>query len=374
MIVALPLFCLACTTQKNHDVRRGGSRTTSRTELLPIQMRKIRLILSFDHELSLGGTDSYQYNLFGPTDALIRLADQLAVPIVLFTDILCAERYKQWDRDGFFTPYTKQLVSALAHGNDVQLHIHPHWVDSSWVNGTYYPSPHFALSDFENAQPPNDIPGIVSRAYELLCELCSTQVADYRCIAYRAGGHNLSPATGTILTALFEKGIRIDSSIVKGFRFRSGISTVDLTRMPESPNWTIPLSGPLGAQADSGMFEIPVAGKPRTPLNNVPFLINRVLRRKRAHDPRGPSIHAGHTPVFQKLSRMFPRSAWALSFDDAAHSVDDVMGILRAHVRTHEGTGDIICAAVSHPKSMGEYEFRSCVRSCSERAKSLVTA
>jgi hypothetical protein len=320
-------------------------------------MRKIRLILSFDHELSLGGTVSYRRNLFDPTDALIRLADDLAVPISLFTDVLCAERYAQWDPAGFFTPYSMQIASALTRGHDVQLHIHPHWVDSTWANGTYYPSTHFALSDFENALPPNDIPGIVNRAYDFLCELCTAYVADYRCIAYRAGGHNLSPATGTILTALFDNGVRIDSSIVKGFRFRSELSTVDLTGMPKSPNWMIPLSGPLYAEADSGMFEIPVAAKPRTTLNNVPVLINRVLHRRRAHNPLGPSIHASHTPLFQKLARLFPRSAWALSFDDAAHSLDDVMGIFRAHVRAHDGTDDIICAAASHPKCMGDYEL-----------------
>ncbi|HKE36106.1 MAG TPA: hypothetical protein VKB39_01650, partial [Candidatus Baltobacteraceae bacterium] len=148
-----------------------------------------------------------------------------------------------------------------------------------------------------------------------------------------------------------------DSSIVKGFRFSSGISRVDMTGMPEEANWTIPLTGPLNANASFGLYEVPVAGKPRTPFNNVPFLVNRVIMRKRSHDERGFSIHAAHTPPLQKLGRMFPRSAWALSFDDAAHSVGDVLSILRAHVAAHRRSDDIICAAVSHPKSMGAYEI-----------------
>ena len=318
---------------------------------------RVRLILSYDHELSLGGTDSFSYNLFDPTDELLRVASELDVPVALFTDVLCAERYRTWDREGFFEPYRQQLGRALQGGHDVQLHIHPHWVDSTCEGGVYRPSAHFALSDFEHAPPPNDIAGIVGRAYDLLTVLCSEYDPQYRCIAYRAGGHNLSPATATILSSLYTKGVRIDSSIVKGFRFSSGISTVDMTDMPAAPNWTIPLDGPLNAAGDVGLYEVPVAGKPRTPLNNVPFLVNRVLRRKHAHDPRGPSIHAAHTPLMQKLGRMFPRSAWALSFDDAAHSVNDVLGILREHVRAHRGMGDVVCAAVSHPKSMGAYEF-----------------
>jgi hypothetical protein len=319
-------------------------------------MQNVLLVLSFDHELSLGGADSYQYNLFEPTSALIRLAAELEVPIVLFTDVLCAARYRDWDRDGFYEPYHKQLLDASRRGHDVQLHIHPHWVDSTWVDGAYRPSTSFALSDFGDAAPPNDIGGIVDLAYDLLCELMEPD-AGYRCIAYRAGGNNLHPRTHDILSALYDKGIRIDSSIIKGFRFKSGISTVDFSAMPAPANWTIPLSGPLNAQAEEGIYEVPIAGRPRTPLNNVPFLVNRVLRRQRAHDPKGRSIHSDHTPPLQKIARLFPMSAWPLSFDEAVLSVDDALQTLRYHVASHPADETIVCAAVSHPKCLGSYEL-----------------
>lgn len=320
-------------------------------------MQNLRLVLSFDHELSLGGADSFQYNLFEPTDALIRLAAELEVPIVLFTDVLCAARYRDWDRDGFFEPYRKQLHEALHQGHDVQLHIHPHWVDSTWTGGAYRPSTSFALSDFGDVAPPNDIRGIVDRAYDLLCEMMLASDPRYRCIAYRAGGNNLSPRTRDILSALYDKGIRIDSSIAKGFRFRSGISTVDFAGMPAEANWTIPVTGPLQAQSQEGIYEVPIASRPRTPLNNVPFLINRVLQRQRARDPKGRSIHSGHTPPLQKLARLFPRSAWPLSFDEAVLSVEDALRTLRHHVDSHPSDDTIVCASVSHPKCLGFYEL-----------------
>jgi hypothetical protein len=224
------------------------------------------------------------------------------------------------------------------------------------------------LSDFANEAPPNDIFGIVSRAYDFLSELCRTYDPSYSCIAYRAGGYNLAPATGTILTSLYEKGIRIDSSIIKDYRFSSGISDVDFSRMPGRANWTIPLAGPLTAQAREGILEVPIASKPRTPVNNVPFLFSRVVHRKRAHDARGRSIHFNHTTAAQKLARMFPRSAWTLSFDDGAQSIEDVMGIFGAHVDAHRNDDEIVCAAISHPKSMGAYEF-SLMRSFVRRAR-----
>ena len=77
---------------------------------------KLTFLLSFDHELSLGGTDSYTYNLFEPTELLLDLADNLSVPVILFTDVLCGIRFKEWDQSGFYVPYVKQLSSKLAGG------------------------------------------------------------------------------------------------------------------------------------------------------------------------------------------------------------------------------------------------------------------
>lgn len=320
-------------------------------------MRKLRLVLSFDHELSLGGADSYQRNLFAPTEELFGVAAELGVKIVLFTDVLCAMRFRDWDRDGFFEPYCRQLENALLQGHDVQLHIHPHWLDSTWENGTFKPSTSFALSNFAAASPPFDIRGIVGSAYDFLSHLCSSYDSSYKCIAYRAGGYNFAPATAEILQSLYEKGIRIDSTIIKGYRFKSGISEVDFSGMPAAANWTIPLSGPLHACDERGIFEVPIAGKPRTPLNNVPFLVNRVLHRRRGYDSGGRSIHAGNTSIPDKLARLFPRSAWTLGFDEPAQSRDDVMSVLRSYVESHGRDDEIICATISHPKSMGAYEF-----------------
>ena len=310
-------------------------------------MQKIRLLLSFDHELSLGGTESYRHNLFDPTETLFAVADELSVPITLFTDILCGLRYREWDYEGFYVPYCRQLHSALARDHDVQLHVHPHWVNSTFSGGVFRPSTSFSLESFSDTPPPNDVASIIARAFSSLVEICRAREPRYACIAYRAGGFNLAPED-QVLTVLHRHGIRIDSSVIKGYRFKSEISEVDYSRTPSPANWTV---------WPPGIFEVPIASKPRTPLNNLPFLTSRVLHRKRAHDPRGSAIHAQHTQPLQKLGRLFPRSAWTLGFDDAAQSVDDVMKILHAHVAAHSRDREIICAALSHPKNMGEYEF-----------------
>lgn len=319
-------------------------------------MKKIKILISFDHELSLGGTNSYSRNLFGPTDQVIKTANDIDVPITLFTDVLCAIRFKEWDGKLFFQVYREQIRRTIQEGHDVQLHLHPHWIDSKYLNGKIIPSTNFALGDFHNRVWPNNIPGIINRGVEFLNELCTEEFPNYKCIAYRAGGYNLSPETSTILSSLYDNGIRIESSIAKGYFFKSKISEVNFRRMPEKANWFIPLTGPVNRESLSGLFEIPIATSPRNPINNISFLLKRVIWKNRRYQSGGWGLHERrNTSFFQKIGRLIPQSAWCLSFDNYAHSVKDLIRILVYHIQKHSNNDEIICCTISHPKSMGEY-------------------
>jgi hypothetical protein len=318
-------------------------------------LKRLEIVLSFDHELSLGGASCYDTNIFDPTKRIIEVADRAGVPVCLFTDILCAKRFYEWDRDGFFSKYRQQIHAALKSGHEIQLHIHPHWVNSEFVDGKFVPSTSFSLAHFKNSTPPNDIAGIVASAARFLNEMCREVDEKYSCCAYRAGGYNLSGAESEILMALYGNGIRIDSSIAKGFLFKSDISTVDYRIMPKRANWIIPLGGPLSAEADEGMLEIPIVAMPRTPWNNLPFLAKRLIYKKRAYASKGYGIHVGNESVAKKLSRLFPRSVWMAGFDNHTHSVSTTMKILKRYLAAHRSTEVISCSLISHPKSMGNH-------------------
>lgn len=319
-------------------------------------MPKLLVNLSFDHELSLGGAASYQHNLFEPTDRLLELAVDLGVPLTFYTDVCCAMRFREWDAEGFFIPYRQQIGRIIAAGHEAQLHIHPHWIDSEYRDGRFIPARTFALADFKGRQPPDTIDGIVGRSVAFLTELCRETDSQYRCIAYRAGGFNLAPETASILSALYANGIRIDSSVVKNYYFASNLSTVDFTDMPASANWLIDPGGPINRPAVKGIFEVPIPARPRTPLNNMPFLAKRLLHRKRGYHSGGWPIHDGNTSFIQKLNRLFPRSVWMLAFDNPAFSLGDVMRTFAYHVERHASEDIIIMAAICHPKLMGGYE------------------
>ena len=344
--------------------RMPPNSVASSTGKLPL----LRLLLSFDHELSLGQSADYARDLFDPTDRVIELADELEVPLTLFTDVCCALRFREWDESGFFGRYRRQLETAIEHGHDVQLHIHPHWIDSEYRDGRFVPAGSYSLGGFRDRAWPDNISGIIGRGKELLEEICGPRRPGYQCIAYRAGGFCLAPGTEAILSALWEHGIRIDSSIAKGNYFASELWRVDHRHMPDRANWYVAPSGPLDRDAAEGLYEIPIATRPRTPWNNLPFLFKRLFYRGRRYSSGGRPIDAGRTSVLDKLARLVPRSAWLLGFDNYTEGVDDLMRTLDCHVKRHSRDDMIACSALSHPKYMGSWA-RSLMRAFVEQVR-----
>ena len=317
--------------------------------------RNLRVLLAFDHEFSLGGTLDYSQNLFEPTRRLLDEADRLDVPITLFSDVCCVARFRDWDRAGVFEPFCDNLRNAIRRGHDVQLHLHPHWIDSTFEKGRFSPASSYTLSCFADRDYPHNISGIVQQGIELLNEICCQQDRRYRCVAFRAGGYALSPKTPCILKSLYDHGIRIESSIAKGNYFASNLWQVDHRQMPRSANWYISTEGPIDRAAGDGLFEIPIAARPRTPVNNLPFLFKRVLFKRRQYQSGGWPIDVGNTSLWDKLKRLAPHSAWLLGFDNFTDSAADLIKILQYHVDRHWHDSEIACSTVSHPKNMGDY-------------------
>jgi len=320
-----------------------------------MRMEKIKILLSFDHELPLGGVyHSFSEALFEPTSKLIALADDLGVPITLFTDVLCAMRFKEWDNVNFYQFFVDQIADAVKKKHDVQLHLHPHWLDTQFVNGRFVPSAKFKLADFKDRPYPGNIDGIIHQGIEFLDGICKKADSGYKCVAYRAGGFNLHPETELILKSLFKNGIRIESSINPGYYFKSALSTIDYKNMPNRSHWFLPFNGPLNKIAEEGLLEISIAGKPAGLFTNVKHIINKRIHHDRKFTT-GYTIHAGKYNLFNKLKFVF--STRMLGFDVYTLSPNDLMKILRYNIKKYKNDKTIILSSFSHPKNMGGYSL-----------------
>lgn len=322
-------------------------------------MTKIRLILTFDYELPLGGCTSYSKGLFEPAEAIVRLATERKIKIVFFADILSAVFLKRWDYKGFYLPFKEQLQKTLNLKHEVQLHIHPHWVNSRYEGGRFYPSEWKILSKFRNEKPPFDINGILNSGINELNEICNGH-GDFKCIAYRGGGYNLQPCTDIILKNLYENGIRFDSSIIKGYYFKSNIQEEDFRRMPDNSNWIIPLEGPLNAIAENGILEIPIASMPA----GIYFRLNRVynktrnknLYKKLKYNNFGTG-HTGHKTDMASRIKSLIYSPLVLSFDHLHQNISVLDAILSYQFKIYGDQEEIALCLNSHPKSLGPYHL-----------------
>ena len=322
-------------------------------------MPRILINLAFDHELSLGGVSgSYRQNLFEPTLDVLQLADDLAVKVTLFTDVLCSLRFNEQGQHGFVENYEQQIRHACEAGHDVQLHLHPHWQLTDISEHGFDPSPRYRLHDFRDDSAPDNISGIVARSVRYLREICGEARSDYECVAYRAGGLSISPSTREIVAALWRNGIRIDSSIAPGYRFRSTLNSVDFTAAPMIPNWYFreDVCDSLDPRANRELlFEVPIATAPRNPINNLPALCRRLVFRARRPMTGGVPLTETNTGPIDKLKRLFPFSSWFLSFDYWWSSGEFLVSVLCQYLRRFDSAppGDIIVSSLSHPKSMG---------------------
>ena len=319
-------------------------------------MKNLKIFLTFDHELPLGGLSSnYEQALFAPTLKVLELAKELKVGVTLFTDVLCALQFKEWDNEKFYKPYIEQLKNAVLTGHDVQLHLHPHWLTSSYKNGVFTPSNDFTLADFKNKKYPDDIAGIIDKGCSFLTSICALANPNYRCIAFRAGGYNLSSASDIIFSELYKNGIRYDSSICKGFYFKSALSEINFYSVPSLPNWFIGNDGNFEKPVANGILEIPIAGKPKS-LLEVPTQFKMKKFQSRAPQSRGKQIHEDKpVGITYKIKQAF--SSRMLSFDNYTYSPSYLMKILNYHVNKYSDFETIMLSVIGHPKSMSDYSL-----------------
>lgn len=320
-------------------------------------MKKIRIFLTFDYELPLGGIKKdYAHSLFKPTEELFEVVKRLDVPITFFADILSYIKFKEWDIIEYYQNFEKQLQSALSKRHDVQLHIHPHWIDTTLENNIFIPDTKFGLGEFSNQDYPNNIEGIVEKSYQSLTKICQKKDSTHKVIAYRAGGYNLFPETDRILNALYDNGIRVDSSIGRGYYFKSDYSEIDYRNVPNKPNWHLDLNGDFSKESENSIYEIPLGTKPKS-IFEVPTKFKLKKYAFRAVENRGKMIHINEkVQLKDKIKQAL--SARMLSVDNHTYSSDFLIKILKYNVNKFKKFDSIDLSLIGHPKSMGDYSFK----------------
>lgn len=218
----------------------------------------MNVFLTMDYELFFGDpSGSAEKCMLDPTEKLIQLSQKHKIGMTYFVDVgyliqLEKQGVTYSELKATYDLIVKQLQKLLETGNDVQLHIHPHWEAAKYdglrwdmcVDGNY------KLSDFS----PEKVEDIVVRYKQKLEEIIDRKVH-----GFRAGGWCLQPFS--LVKDIFKKvGIQYDSTVFPGAALKTNHYAFDFKNAPKELGRYRFESDLCVADPKGSFIELPIGG------------------------------------------------------------------------------------------------------------------
>lgn len=236
-------------------------------------MRKI--ILTFDYEVFLGkNTGDIHKSLIEPTERLIKLFQKYDAKGIFFVDYLFLQKLKE-DYPNIYILIENQLTKLVQLNSNIELHIHPHWLDamkSDYGKWSFKSFDKFRLHSLNESQ----IQHLFYEGKKNLEAIARKVKKQYTIKSFRAGGWSIMPFDK--LAYSFERNeIKYDFSVLPGeFINNPPHHFYDFRKAPSLEYWRF--NDDLFTPIETGRFiEIPVS---TFQISFYDFLLNKVLIRK----------------------------------------------------------------------------------------------
>ena len=107
--------------------------------------KKIVFALTLDYELMGNGSGDIYELMIEPTDNFLKICDEYNIKSTIFFEVVEYWKIKEAFNKGILHNYKtdptleieKQLQNAVKKGHDIQLHIHPQWLNAKFINGKW---------------------------------------------------------------------------------------------------------------------------------------------------------------------------------------------------------------------------------------------
>lgn len=226
------------------------------------------IILTLDYELYGNGSGNIYTHIIEPTYNILEIANRYDAKITFFVEVVefwkIEEEWLKGNKMGYeenpINDIRKQLQEAYRQGHDVQLHIHPQWVEAEYVEGNWKVN----FEDWRLGGYAKDgdfsLYNLLERGKATLEQWISCVDPAYTCVAIRAGGYNIQPSS-EIVKAMQLVGLKIDSSIYPGGKEIGLLSNYDYSSInKEEAYWHV--GNKLEEQGNSEIVELPIVAFP----------------------------------------------------------------------------------------------------------------
>jgi hypothetical protein len=216
---------------------------------------KLGLVLTNDWELFGDGSGDFFEVQYDPTMKLLELFGKQKAKITLMAECMQQFAYRKMTDSkskDIANAWENALNTAVSLKNDVQLHLHPQWINSEYKDDRWL----LDMSKWSLASlQPDEISDLIKNGKDYLTSLLRKDDNNYDCIAYRAGSYCIQPSE-KVIPALIENRIKCDTSVTKGlyaenlYDFRNAHSNI-------SP-WYIDIDVNKKAMNSSSIIEYPI--------------------------------------------------------------------------------------------------------------------
>jgi len=101
----------------------------------------LNIILTIDYEIFGDGAGDVKKHIIKPADKILRICDKYSAPLTIMFEANEYQKFVEYEselvQDLGYSPAKEmknQVLNAYSKGHDVQLHIHPQWIDAEYKN------------------------------------------------------------------------------------------------------------------------------------------------------------------------------------------------------------------------------------------------
>jgi len=302
----------------------------------------IECIFTIDYEIYGNGDGSLKELVYEPAQKLKGIFQAAGVKSVMFVEAAELEMIENFRTDPAIDEVKDQVKELYDQGHEIGLHLHPQWYNAHCENGRWLLDP----SEYNLCVLPEErIAEIVDRSISYLRNVLGDP--EFIPISFRAGNWLFQP-TMPAAEVLWERGIKIDSSVFKGglqrqngLDYRASTANGYFWKFKNNVNKPDP---------DGSMLEIPIYTR------KVPFW--KMATGKRLGLQRQSSTN--RKTAIQRWYQLLDRARfwYPLKFDFCRMTTDELTGIVDTVLREDQKDPESLrpLVAIGHTKDLVDHK------------------
>ena len=218
------------------------------------------ILLTYDYEVFFVKFGTVSNSLLTPTQMLVNKMNEYSMKGTFFVDVLYLDYLRRQGNIGELNRIQDQLRWLVSSGHRIELHIHPHWLDTDNGEPNFF---RYRLQSFSKDEQCD----IFELGLNILYSIANKEDSSYKVLAYRAGGWCIQPFNA-LMDSFRKYKIKIDSSVAAGMYQKSESHFFDFRNAPVTEWYRY--KDDVNIADESGDFiEIPISTFNTTPFQKL---------------------------------------------------------------------------------------------------------